>query len=173
PIQIPIGKEREFTGVLDLIRMKAYTYTADGDGKGKEGDIPANLAEAAQKAHEALIEMVAEGNDALMEEYFDKGTLPVEHILDGLRSATSERRMFPVLCGSGLHNIGSDLLLNFIAENFPAPTERGPVVGKSNGKDVERKISDSEHVSAFVFKTIADPFAGRVTFFKVYSGVVK
>ncbi len=173
PIQLPLGAEREFKGIIDLVQMKAYTYTPDGDGKGKEGEIPGGLAEAAQKAHEALIEMVAEGNDALMEEYFDKGTLPVEHILDGLRSATSERRMFPVLCGSGLHNIGSDLLLNFIAENFPPPTERGPVVGKSNGKDVERKISDSEPVSAFVFKTIADPFAGRVTFFKVYSGVVK
>src|SRR6185503_11853495 len=74
PIHIPIGKERDFKGVVDLIRMKAYTYTADGDGKGKEGDIPADLADAAQKAHEALVEMVAEGNDALMEEFFEKGT---------------------------------------------------------------------------------------------------
>ncbi len=93
PIQLPLGAEREFKGVIDLVQMKAYTYTPDGDGKGKEGEIPGGLAEAAQKAHEALIEMVAEGNDALMEEYFDKGTLPVEHILDGLRSATSERRI--------------------------------------------------------------------------------
>src|SRR5437764_6740188 len=173
PLHLPVGSERDFKGVIDLVQMKAYTYTPDGDGKGKEGEIPGGLAEAAQKAHEALIEMVAEGNDALMEEYFDKGTLPVEHILDGLRSATSERRMFPVLAGSGRHNIGTDLLLNFLTENFPAPNERGPVAGKLNGKDVERKISDSEAVSAFVFKTVADPFAGRVTYFKVYSGVVK
>ena len=75
--------------------MKAYTYTSDGDGKGKEGDIPADLADAAQKAHEALVEMVAEGNDALMEEFFDKGTLPLEHILDGLRQAIRERRIYP------------------------------------------------------------------------------
>ena len=173
PIQLPIGSEREFKGIVDLVQMKAYTYTPDGDGKGKEGEIPADLAAAAQKGHEALIEMVAEGNDALMEEYFDKGTLPVEHILDGLRSAVREIRILPVLCGSGVHNIGTDLVLNFITENFPNPTERGPVMGKSNGKDVERKISDSEPVSAFVFKTVADPFAGRVTYFKVFSGVVK
>src|SRR6266852_5418455 len=173
PIQLPIGSEREFKGVVDLVQMKAYAYTPDGDGKGKEGEIPADLAEAAQKGHEALIEMVAEGNDALMEEYFDKGTLPAEHILDGLRSAVREIRILPVLCGSALHNIGTDLVLNFITENFPNPTERGPVMGKSNGKDVERKISDSEPVSAFVFKTVADPFAGRVTYFKVFSGVVK
>jgi elongation factor G len=173
PIQLPIGSEREFKGIVDLVQMKAYTYTPDGDGKGKEGEIPADLAAAAQKGHEALIEMVAEGNDALMEEYFDKGTLPAEHILDGLRSAVREIRILPVLCGSALHNIGTDLVLNFITENFPNPTERGPVMGKSNGKDVERKISDSEPVSAFVFKTVADPFAGRVTYFKVFSGVVK
>ena len=91
PIQIPIGAERDFKGVVDLIRMKAYTYTPDGDGKGKEGDIPADLADAAQKAHEALVEMVAEGNDALMEEFFDKGTLPVEHIVDGLQAGASAR----------------------------------------------------------------------------------
>jgi elongation factor G len=173
PIQLPLGAERDFKGVIDLVQMKAYTYTPDGDGKGKEGEIPGDMAEAAQRAHEALIEMVAEGNDALMEEYFDKGTLPAEHLLDGIRSAVREMRIYPVLCASGLRNIGSDLLLNFIAENFPAPTERGPVTGKSNEKEVERKISDSEPVSAFVFKTVADPFAGRVTYFKVYSGIVK
>src|SRR6266851_1690941 len=173
PLQLPIGAERDFKGVIDLVQMKAYTYTPDGDGKGKEAEIPGDMAEAAQKAHEALIEMVAEGKDALMEEYFEKGTLPAEHILEGLRSAVIEMRMYPVLCASGLHNIGSDLLLNFMAENFPNPTERGPAAGKSNEKEVERKISDAEHVSAFVFKTIADPFAGRVTLFKVYSGVVK
>src|SRR6185436_3077809 len=82
PVQLPLGAERDFKGVIDLVQMKAYTYTPDGDGKGKEGEIPADMAEAAQKAHEALIEMVAEGNDALMEEYFDKGTLPAEHILE-------------------------------------------------------------------------------------------
>ncbi|MEI9976530.1 MAG: GTP-binding protein [Ignavibacteriota bacterium] len=134
PIQIPIGAEREFKGVIDLVRMKAYTYTPDGDGKGKEGDIPANLAEAAQQAHEVLVEMVAEGNDALMEQFFDKGTLEIEQILAGLKQGVAEMRIFPVFCMSGLHNIGTDLLLglhrgtdlllDFIVDNLPSPTER-------------------------------------------------
>src|SRR3954470_2881557 len=124
PIQIPIGAEREFKGVVDLIRMKAYTYTPDGDGKGVEGEIPANLADAASKAHEALVEMVAEGNDSLMEEFFEKGTLPVEHIIDGLQEGIRTLRIFPVLCASGLHNVATDQILDFIVENLPAPTER-------------------------------------------------
>jgi elongation factor G len=173
PIQLPIGAEKDFKAIVDLVRMKSYAYTQDGDGKGKEGDIPADLADAAQKAHEVLVEMVAEGNDALLEEFFEKGTLPVEHILDGLRQAIRERRIYPVLCASGLHNAGSDQLLNFMVENFPAPTEHEPVAGKLNDNDVQRAIKDSEPVSAFVFKTVADPFAGRVTYFKVISGVVK
>ncbi len=173
PIQLPLGAEKEFKGVIDLVRMKAYTYTNDGDGKSKESDIPAERAEAAQKAHEALIEMVAEGNDALMEQFFDKGTLEPEQIAEGLRLGIRDRRIYPVLCTSGLHNIGTDRLLNFIVENFPAPTEHEPLTGKVNDKDVQRAIKDSEPVSAFIFKTAADPFAGRVTYFKVMSGIVK
>ena len=173
PVQLPWGAERDFKGVVDLVRMKAYSYKLDGDGKGQETEIPADLADAAQTAHEALVEMVAEGNDALMEEFFEKGTLPVEHIVDGIKNALRDRRLFPVLCASALHNIGSDQVLNFIVENLPAPTDRGTVEAKLNGSEVERKIGDAEPVSAFVFKTTADPFAGRITFFKVYSGVLK
>jgi len=173
PIHLPIGAEREFKGVVDLIRMKAYTYTPDGDGKGKESEIPAGVAEAAQKAHEALIEMVAEGNDKLLEEYFEKGTLPPEDISVGLREAVRQMRMFPVLVASGLHNIATDLVLNFALDNFPGPADRGAWKGTLNGKEVERAVKDSEPVSAFVFKTVADPFAGRVSYFKVVSGVIK
>ena len=173
PIQIPLGAERDFNGVVDLIRMKAYTYTADGDGKGKEGEVPAALAGAAQKAHDALVEMVAEGNDALMEEIFEKGTLQPEQIVQGLKSAVREMRIFPVLCSSALHNVGTDLILNFIAENLPAPTERDPSAASVDGKDVERRISETDPPSLFVFKTTADPFAGRITYFKVMSGIVK
>ena len=172
PVQIPIGAERDFKGVVDLVRMKAYTYTPDGDGKGKEGEIPADLAEAAQAAHEALVELVAEGNDALMEEFFEKGTLPAEHILDGIQAGTKEMRLFPVLCCSALHNIGTDLILNFIVDNLPAPTEREVVV-QMNGEEKACKINEAGPCSAFVFKTTADPFAGRITYFKVYSGVLK
>jgi len=172
PIQIPIGAERDFKGVVDLIRMKAFAYTPDGDGKGKESEIPAGLADAAQKAHEALVEMVAEGNDALMEEFFDKGTLPVEHIIDGLKQGIREMRIFPVLCASGLHNVGADQILDFVVENLPAPVEREGIVAV-NGTEATRKISSAGQPSAYVFKTTADPFAGRITFFKVYSGVIK
>ena len=173
PVQIPIGSERDFNGVVDLVRMKAYTFTPDGDGKGKESEIPAALADAAQKAHEALVEMVAEGNDALMEEFFDKGTIAAEHMTEGVRQAVQEMRIFPVLCASALHNIGSDLILNFITENLPAPSEREGMPATVDGKESERKIEAKGQASLFVFKTTADPFAGRITFFKVISGIVK
>jgi elongation factor G len=173
PIHLPIGSERDFKGVVDLVRMKSYVYTNDGDGKGKEGEVPADLAAAAQSGHEALMEMVAEGNDALMEEYFDKGTLAPERILEGLRDAVRQMRIFPVLCASSLHNVASDLILNFVVEYFPGPADRGPWKGSLNGKEVDRAVKSSEPLSAFVFKTVADPFAGRVSYFKVISGVLR
>jgi elongation factor G len=106
PLQLPIGSEKNFSGVVDLVRMKAYTYELGGNGKGKEGEIPANLKEQAQEAHEKLVELIAEGNDALMEEFFDKGTIPEEHLIPALHEAIREDRIFPVLFASGLGNIG-------------------------------------------------------------------
>ena len=173
PIQIPIGSERDFRGVIDLIEMKAFTYEPDGDGKGKEVPIPENMASSAENWHAALVEMIAEGNDELMEEFFEKGTLPVEHLNDGLKLAVRNRRLFPVMCASALHNVATDRVLSFCVDNFPAPVEGNAAKGVLNGQDVERKIADNQPVSAFVFKTIADPFAGRLTYFKVMSGVVK
>jgi len=173
PIHIPIGVEREFNGIVDLIRMMAYTYTPDGDGKGKEGDIPADLADEAQRAHEALVEMVAEGNDTYMEEFFEKGTLPVEHILEGLRQGVREMRIFPVMCASAYHNIGSDLILNLIVDDMPSPTERGEITAFVNGVEAHRKIVESDLPSAYIFKTTADPFAGRINYFKVDTGIIK
>ncbi len=173
PIQLPIGSERDFNGIIDLIRMVAFTYTPDGDGKGTEGEIPAAYAEAAQVAHEALVEMVAEGNDAYMEEFFEKGTLPVEHILDGMRTGVREMRIFPVMCASAYHNIGSDLIMNLIVEDMPNPTERGEITAFVNGTEAHRKVAESDLPSAYVFKTTADPFAGRITFFRVDTGIVK
>jgi elongation factor G len=173
PVHLPIGSEKNFTGIVDLVNMKAYTYTPGGDGKGKEGEIPGDLAEAAKAAHETLVEMVAEGNDALMEEFFDKGTLPVEHIVEGLQSAIRERRIYPVLCSSAYQNIGTDRLLSFFVEYLPAPDARGNLKATLNGAEIERSVSEKEPAAAIVFKTMADPFAGRVTFFKVASGVIK
>ncbi len=176
PVQLPIGSEKSFSGVVDLVRMKAYTYQMGGNGQGKEGDIPANMADAAKASHERLVEMIAEGNDELMEEFFEKGTIGEEHLVSGLRNEIRGGRLFPVLYSSGLGNIGSDSLLQFIADYLPAATERTPLKGQpapNNGEPPSRKVSDSEPVSAFVFKTVNDPFAGRISFFKLYSGVLK
>src|SRR5579864_5280379 len=111
PLQLPIGAEKTFRGVVDLITMKAHVYTPDGDGKPKVEEIPVDLAEAAKVAHETLVEMVAEGDDALMEEFFEKGTLPIEDLRKGLREAFQAKRIYPVVLTSALHNIGSATLL--------------------------------------------------------------
>jgi elongation factor G len=177
PIELPIGAERNFKGVIDLVAMKALVYTPDGDGKAKVEEISADLAEQAKTAHEALVEMVAEGDDKLMEEFFQEGTLPVEDVKKGLRDAVAAKRIFPVLLTSALHNVGSDAVLNFIVDIFPSPAFRKTLTGHKSsdhkGETIARKIASSEPASLFVFKTIADPFAGRITYFKVMSGVVK
>ncbi|MCC6590133.1 MAG: elongation factor G [Bryobacterales bacterium] len=173
PIHLPIGKERDFKGVVDLVTMKAFLYSPNGDGKAKETDIPADMMEAAQQAHEVLVEAVAEGKDELMQEFFDTGTLPAEHIRDGILDEMREGQVFPVLCASGFTNIGIDHLLDFLAEYMPAPTKHAPVKATLNGQEVERPISPEGPASLFVFKTVADVFAGRVSYFKVMSGVLK
>lgn len=177
PVQLPIGEEKSFRGVVDLVSMQALVYTPDGDGKGKIEEIPAEFAEQAKAAHETLVEMVAEGDDELMQEFFDKGTLPVEDLKKGLRGAVLAKRIFPVLLSSAMHNIGSDAILNFLVEIFPSPASRGKAAGHKTpdrtGEAMERKIAASEPVSLFAFKTVADPFAGRITYFKIMSGVVK
>ncbi|MBV8207023.1 MAG: elongation factor G [Acidobacteria bacterium] len=175
-VQLPVGSEKNLSGVIDLVKMKAFTYDMGGNGKGREGEIPAAMAEAAKAAHEALVELIAEGNDALMEEFFDKGTIGEEHLVSGLREAVRDRRVFPVLYCSGLGNIGTDRLMEFIIDYLPAPTSRAPVkavMKPNNGAPQSRKVADSEPCSMYVFKTVSDPFAGRISFFKVYSGVVK
>jgi elongation factor G len=175
PVQLPMGSEKSLAGVVDLVRMKAYTAELGGNGRSKEGEIPANLAEAAKAAHEKLVEMIAEGNDALMEEFFDKGTIGEEHLTSGLREAIREHRIFPVLFASGLGNLGSDRLLDFLVDYPPAATERPPVkaaASSQNGEPAERKVADSAPLSLYVFKTVSDPFTGRISYFKVFSGVL-
>jgi len=176
PLELPIGSEKNLSGVVDLVRMKAYTYELGGSGKGNEGEIPANLQAAAQEAHEKLVEMIAEGNDALMEVFFEKGTIPEEDLIPALHVAIREDRIFPVIFGSGLGNIGADRVMDFIVDYTPAPTERETVQGEvtsGNGEPPKRKVADSEPLSFYVFKTVSDPFAGRISYFKVFSGVLK
>ncbi|HWG89010.1 MAG TPA: GTP-binding protein, partial [Candidatus Acidoferrales bacterium] len=152
PVQLPIGKEKELKGVVDLVTMKAYTYDLGGNGKGKEGPIPADLQAAAQEAHEKLVEIVAEGKDELMEEFFDKGTISEEHLIPALHEAIRDDRIFPVLFASGLGNIGTDHLLDFVVDYFPNAAEHAAVhsspEASGNGHSAERHISDAEPVSA-------------------------
>jgi elongation factor G len=178
PIQLPIGKEKSLSGVVDLVRMKAYTYEMGGSGKGKEGEIPAEMAAKAKELHEKLVELVAEGKDELMEEFFEKGTIPEEDLIPALHDAIREDRIFPVLFTSGLGNVGTDFLLDFIVQYTPTPGEHKPVegvatAGSNGGGHPVRKESDSEPLSVYVFKTVSDPFAGQISYFKVVSGVLK
>jgi elongation factor G len=176
-VQLPIGSEKNFRGVVDLVTMKALIYTPDGDGKAKIEEIPADMAEEAQAAHEALVELVAEGEDELMQEFFDKGTLPPEDLKKGLHEEVRDKKVFPVLLSSALHNIGASAILDFLVEIFPSPAFRGQTTGHKTpdhkGETVERNYADSEPVTLYAFKTVADPFAGRITYFKVMSGVLK
>jgi elongation factor G len=175
-VQLPIGEEKTFRGIVDLIAMKAHVYKPGGDGKPSIEEIPADLAGAAKEAHEKLVEMVAEGDDKLMEEFFEKGTLPVEDLILGLRQAVQAKRIFPVLCTSALQTVGSASLLDFIVKVFPHPGARqasGTKEPSGKGNPIERNVADSEPLSLFIFRTLADPFAGRISYFKVMSGVLK
>jgi elongation factor G len=188
PVQLPISDAKGFQGVVDLVTMQAFYYTPGGDGRGKvTGEIPASLAADAKARHEALVELVAEGKDELMEEYFEKGTIPEEHLITALHEAIREDRIFPVLFASGETNVATDHLLDFLKVYSPAPVERSPIpvrvptLAAANGSgeadpgagDTFRMVSDSEPAALIVFKTMTDPFAGRISFFKVVSGVIK
>ncbi|MBI3650019.1 MAG: elongation factor G [Acidobacteria bacterium] len=168
PLQIPIGSELNFKGVIDLVHYKAYY----ADGKATE--IPEEMKDAAQTAREKIIDVVAEASEELMEKYFADGTLSDEDLIPGIHAAVKERRIFPVFVTSATQNIGIQPLLTEIVELVPAPDEFLVVKGKdTRGEEIEREIRDVAPFSAFVFKTVADPFAGRINIFKIYSGTVK
>jgi elongation factor G len=176
PLQLPIGSEKSLSGVIDLVRMKAYTYEMGGNGKGKEGPIPADLAGVAKDAHEKLVELIAEGKDELMEEFFETGTIPEEHLVPALHEAIREDKLFPVLFTSGLGNIGVDELMDFIVDYTPAASEHHALTGwtaEGSSEPTVRKGTDQEPASVYVFKTMSDAFAGRISYFKVFSGVLK
>jgi elongation factor G len=189
PVQLPISDASGFHGIVDLVTMEAFFYEPGGNGQGKIGEVPATLAAPAKAAHEALVELVAEGKDELMEEYFAQGTIPEQHLITALHEAIREDRIFPVLFTSGERNIATDHLLDFIKVYAPAPIERAPMPVQATtlhavaangaasssveGGPSERKVDDGQPTAVLVFKTMSDPFAGRITFFKVVSGVVK
>jgi elongation factor G len=173
PIQLPIGEEKSFTGVIDLVRMKALTFAGDDSGGMTEGEVPAALAERAAQAREELIEMVAEADEKLMETFFAEGTLSQDQLVAGLRTATMAGKIFPLVCASGLHVRGLQPLLDAIVDYIPSPAERDFPALTDAGEETSIKAVESGPYAAFVWKTIADPFAGRVTMFRVVSGTLK
>ncbi|PYQ48889.1 MAG: elongation factor G [Acidobacteria bacterium] len=175
PLAIPLGEEKGFVGVADLVTEKADVYADDQSGKFQAVDVPAEVKDAAASWREKLVEMVAESNEDLMEEFFDKGTLPQEDFVRGLRQAVLGGRIFPVLPASSLRNVGVHPLLDAIVDLLPSPVDRGEVEGTDPVKKepATRKPAPEAPFSAFVFKTVADPHAGRITLFRVYSGTFK
>jgi elongation factor G len=174
PIQIPLRAGEGFTGVIDLVTMKALTYKGDESGRFDTADIPADARERADGAREKLAEMVAEVDDALMEKFFESGELSQDDLIAGLTKGIKARKLYPVFCASALHNIGIQPILDAAVAYLPHPGERGPYTGaKPKSEEViERQGTVDEPYAAFVFKTIADPYAGKISLFRVYSGVV-
>ena len=176
PVQIPIGSEKNFSGVVDLIHFKAYQYEKDESGKSKEMEIPEELKQDATSQRQALVEMIAEQDDALMEKYFEAGELTQEEVLSGLKKTILERKVIPIFCASALHNMGAQPILDSIVELFPTPLESNVRMQAENTKDRSQKevqIDPKSSFSAFVFKTFVDPYAGRVNLFRVITGVMK
>ena len=172
PVQMPIGEEKAFRGVVDLVGMKAYVFETDGSGKMKEEPVPSEMAGDAKAARDALIEMVAEADDSLMEKFFEAGTLTQDELVGGLRKAVLDRKVFPLFCTSSTLNIGIQPLLDALIAYVPAPSER-PMTGTKGGQTVEVLAADGGPYAAFVWKTVADPFAGRISMFRVMSGSLK
>ena len=229
PVQLPVTGPEGFHGVVDLITMQAFFYEPGGDGRGRIGEVPSSMLAMARSAHEALVELVAEGKDELLEEFFEQGTIPEQHLITALHEAIREDRIFPVLFASGETNVATDHLLDFLKVYAPAASERAPIAvsgpqqmeqkeltvagtangengsaeaakeggnggrnggsshhgpvavqghGRGNGVDIDtgivlRPVEDNEPAAIFVYKTMSDPFTGRISFFKVVSGVIK
>ena len=203
PLTLPIGEEKNFTGVIDLVSLRALTFAADGTGTMTTGEIPAALRDNATTERDALIEMIAEADDALMERFFEEGTLSAEEMMMGLKRGVMSGRLFPLFCTSALQNIGVQPLLDAIVAYAPSPLER-PFVAKKRraghagsqrgrrrewhgggrrgaalagyGARTEPVIvaaAENAPYTAFVWKTVADPFAGRITLFRVVSGSLR
>ena len=174
PIQLPIGEEKDFTGVIDLVTMKAHRYAADGSGKVEVTDIPEQMKEQAGAWRETLIEKVAEGDDTLMERFFDQGGLSQEELLDGLKREVSHHQIYPVLFCSATHNMGASAILDALVTLLPAANELKTIEGTDRkGETITFDRRPEAFPSAIVFKTFSDPFSGRVSLFRVYTGTFK
>jgi elongation factor G len=173
PVQLPLGRDGEFEGVVDLMTDTAWSFAKDGDGKGSQVEIPADLVEHVEKWRNQLIEAVAESDDALLEKFFENGTLGPEELEKGLHKAVRARRLFPLTLSSGLHGIGISTLLDDIVNLLPNPTERGTFPATDIGNQpIGAETSAAAPASVLVFKTLSDPFSGKVSLLRVVSGEV-
>ena len=175
PIQLPIGFEDTFTGIIDLVEMTAETYTGPNGEKRETIPIPDDMKDKAQEYHDALIESVAETSDELMEKYFAGEELTIDEIKAAIRKATIANEMVPVCCGTSYRNKGVQKLLDAIVDYMPAPTDIPAIKGEdvNTGEEVDRHASDDEPFSALAFKIATDPYVGKLCFFRVYSGKVE
>ena len=174
PIQLPIGAEDKFTGLIDLMTMKAEIYTNDLGTDIREEEIPADMADKAKEYRDAMVEAIASEDDTLMEKFFeDPDSITVDELKAGLRKAVCENKIVPVCCGTAFKNKGVQLLLNNVVDYMPSPVDVKAIEGElEDGTKVERHSSDSEPFSALAFKVMTDPYVGRLTFLRVYSGVI-
>ncbi|MBN2395072.1 MAG: GTP-binding protein, partial [Candidatus Atribacteria bacterium] len=175
-IQLPWGSEGNFRGIIDVIHMKAYSYITDDLGVNyKTVEIPNDYIEKAKKAKKKLIEILAEEDELLLEDYLDGKEISIERIHQTIRQGTIQNRLIPVLCGAALKNKGIQLLLDAVTRYFPSPLEVPSVKGENplSGKEVVRKTDVEEPLSALVFKVMTDPFFGKLSFVRVYSGVLE
>ncbi len=177
PIQIPIGAEEHFEGVVDLVKMKAIFWDKENMGvKFEEKDIPADMVDLCQEWHEKMVEAAAEASEEYMDEYLNKGTLTTEHLKKGLRMRTLINEIVPTLCGSAFKNKGVQTMLDAVIDYLPSPMDVPPIRGiKDDAAETpdERNANDDEPFAALAFKIATDPFVGTLTFFRVYSGVLK
>ena len=174
PIQLPIGAEDNFQGIVDLIKMRAFIHKDDLGKVIEEGDIPENLKAQAEEYRDKMIEAAAEQDDELMMKYLEEGTLSEEEIKKGLRLGTINNKIVPVVCGSSYKNKGVQELLNAVVDYMPSPLDIPHIKGVTlDGEETERKTSDTEPFAALAFKIATDPFVGKLCFFRVYSGTLE
>ena len=172
-LQMPIGAETSFKGIVDLVMMRAYLYEAD-TGKFVEADIPADLKDAAEEWRQKMVEDVCETDDQLLEKFLDGNELSVDELKHAIREGTKERKLFPILFGSPVRQIGIAHLLDAVLDYLPSPIERGEVEGSNpaNGEVIKRPVDPNAPFSAYVFKTVIDPFAGKLSIMRVMSGKI-
>jgi elongation factor G len=178
PLYIPIGLGEGFKGIVDLIAMKAHLYEEGQGGKTKETDIPDNLKGIAEEYRKKLVEKIAEADDSLLEKYLEGGELTPDEILKGIKEASLTRRFIPVVCGSSTRNIGVFQLMDAMLMCLPTPEEMSRIspirgINPKDNKETDRKPTTTDPLTAYVFKTIADPFAGKLSIFRVYSGILR